>query len=201
MKFFNHHLLYNNMIVLILFLLIDISYGINKFSYVGMWKLRYTNDKLFNNDYTYLKLDIDNSFNLKTIRSNGFLAVKTSKSGKINYNKFYNLFYFFNKIKNKIHLKVNLNFINVNKYYYSICGIEIPEYKFTSIDSYNLKKTLEINIIDNKLIIDIDKYKFYIFDQCDQYEKKPFIDMSFNTFIFSTILGIFLNIILMKLSY
>ena len=184
-----------------MFLLLNISNGaINKFSYVGMWKLRYTNDKFLDNAYTYLKLDIDYSFKLKTIRSNGFLAVKTSKSGKINYSNFYNLFYLI--LKKKINLNVHLDFINVNKYYYSICGIEIPEYKFTYINSCNIKKHLEINILDNKLIVkDVDKNKLYIFDQCDQYEKRPFIDMSFNTFIFSTILGVFLNIILMKLSY
>ena len=86
------NILTNKLLIILVFILIELSssyrflnFWNKKTLFVGFWKLRSSNDDNFN-DYVYLKLNIDNTFKLRSVKSNGIFAIKTSKYGKINYN-------------------------------------------------------------------------------------------------------------------
>jgi hypothetical protein len=166
----------------------------NHIFYVGTWKLRISNDRRLNS-ITYLVLNIDNTFKIKTINSNGFIAIKTYKYGKLKLNKFKQLI---KKSKSKNKINVNAIFDSQHKYSYSVFGIEVPEIKFEDYEYVNLNKNLDIICINNALLIK-DKYKYYLFDLIDNPDKLPYIETSLNTMLFTQFFGFILNLILIKI--
>ena len=78
----------------------------------GMWKLRYTNNKK-SKDHVFLQLNNDNSFVLRMVESNGILAIKTSKYGKINYDNNHNLFNL-NYFRKKSRILISIKSISYN---------------------------------------------------------------------------------------
>ena len=116
------NILTNRLLIILVFILeLSSSYRYLNFwnkktLFVGSWKLRTSNDVNFNY-YVYLKLNIDNTFKLRSVKSNGIFAIKTSKYGKINYNLIYNLLKL-NFIRKRSYF--DIEFKSINKYSYSI---------------------------------------------------------------------------------
>lgn len=169
---------------------------IDKHCLSGLWKLRFTNDKKLN-DYVFLQLNNDDSFVLRSVKSDGILATKTSKYGKINFDNNHNLIRF-NNFRKRSRMSIQIK--SINKFSYSLFGVEIPEIKYDSDDSYNIEHIIDVKNYDKTLFIrDIDTNKYYIFDITNGIEKKPFVEMSFNTLLFSQFFGFLVNYILVKM--
>lgn len=93
---------------------------------LGKFTLRSTNDPMFQNRYTYIVLNHDDTIKLKTVKLNNIFASKISRTGKIRMirdnNRCVN-----NRIKNFIlnsyieenNIDIEINFNNINKYSYS----------------------------------------------------------------------------------
>ena len=188
--------------IIICSLFISLSYTYSQISFlskktilIGSWKLRSTNDDKFN-DHVYLNLNIDNTFKLRSVKSNGIIAIKTSKYGKINYDIGYNLLKF-NFIRKKSYF--DIEFKSINKYSYSVFGIEVPEIKFDSNEYYNINYKISTKYYEKSLYItNIETNKYYIFDVHNDKEKKPYVEMSLNNLLFTQIFGFIVNYIFVK---
>jgi hypothetical protein len=160
------------------------SYRI-KPSVYGTWMLRYTNDKNFIAVQSYLIIQENEIVKLKTVRMNGIFAIKISKTGKIQ------------KIRMNYlqqNMDIDIQFNQVNKYSYSIFGIEIPEFRYDQIKEYKVQRKLSIRESEKMLyIIDKDTKYTYIFDLLLYNTKLPYIEMSIYTFIFTQFVGFFIN--------
>lgn len=153
----------------------------------GTWILRVTNDKFYKDGYTTLKLNDDNTIKLKTIYETFMLADKKSITGN------------FNIISNNDNNSalIEITYSKYNVYSHSILGVEIPEIK-SKHRSFNIKKKFNAQIMDNTLLIsDTKTPMYYLFDLQIGQVKSPYIEVKFNTFIFSQIIGIILNLIIM----
>ena len=160
---------------------------INKFL-LGTWILRASNDKFYKDGYTSLRLNDDNTIKLKTIYQNGIFAEKKSVSGNIN---------IISNTDESIILDIIYSKYNI--YSHSIFGIQIPEIKSKN-RIFTIKKRFEAKIMDNSLLISDTKTPlYYLFDLQIGQIKSPYIEISFNTFIFSQIISIFLNLFLMDI--
>jgi hypothetical protein len=185
--------------ILIVFILLNLN---NSLSFVlkinplliGTWKLRTTNDKNIDR-FSYLILNGDNTFKFKSIKYNGIIAIKTSRSGIINNINKNPLLYPFNK-----NAEININYKSINKYSYSLFGIEIPELKMQSNSNYKLNKNLIIYIKDRQLFIQTKNQKYYyIFDVCDKINKLPYIEITFTNLMITQIISFTFNILSVKL--
>ena len=158
---------------------------------LGAYQLRRTNDKMLNTKYAYLILNDDNNIKLKTIIQNGILATKVSKTGRIEYDtNFKNTFSTIFGIRD---YDIIVRFNNVNKYSYSILGIEFPEFRYKQIANYNIEKKVNVRYKDNTLYIkDDDMDKYYLFDLHSSISttRLPYIEISFNTLIITQIINI-----------
>lgn len=195
--------LINGLLIITIFIFIEssanykyINFLNKKTLFIGSWKLRSTNDEKFN-DHVFLNLNIDNTFKLRTVKSNGIFAIKTSKYGKINYNLGYNLLKF-NFIRKKSYF--DIEFKSINKYSYSIFGIEVPEIKFDSNEFYNINHKISAKYYEKSLYVtNLETKKYYIFDVYNDKEKKPYIEMSLNNLLFTQIFGFIINYIFVKI--
>lgn len=197
------NILTNRLVIILVFILIELSSSYRylnflnkKRFFIGSWKLRSSNDDNFN-DYVYLKLNIDNTFKLRSVKSNGIFAIKTSKYGKINYNLIYNLLKL-NFIRKRSYF--DIEFKSINKYSYSIFGIEIPEIKFDSNEFYNINHKISVKYFEKSLYItNLETNKYYIFDMYDDKEKKPYVEMSLNNLLFTQIFSFIINYFFVKI--
>ena len=92
---------------------------------------------------------------------------------------------------------IEITYSKYNVYSHSIFGIEIPEFK-SKHRSFKIKKKFNAQIMDNSLLIsDTKTPMYYLFDLQIGQVKSPYIEVKFNNFIFSQIIGIILNLIIM----
>ena len=85
-----------------------------------------------------------------------------------------------------------INFNNVNKYSYSYFGIEFPEIKYKQISDYNIERKIRVQQKDFTLFIkDYETNFYYIFDLTQDLNNKklPYIEIPFNTLLFTNIIG------------
>lgn len=201
-------------ILFLLFIIIKIGESLmNEAPYLlGTYLLRKTNDKAITSKYTYLILNEDNSFKLKTINLNRIFATKISKNGKFkfvkNYKTIFYLKYYLNK-NNKLNniiadndVKLIINFNNINKYSYSFFGVEYPEIKYKQNSDYNICKNIRVRQKDYTLYInDIDNNLYYLFDlnQNLSMYKLPYVETAINNLLFTQLISFIINFILIKI--
>lgn len=159
---------------------------------LGNWILRATNDNYLTsrNAYTYIIISDNNNIKLKSIYNEGLITVKKSTTGT------YNI----------IDLDINNNtaYIDViynkyNIYSHSFFGIQLPEIKSQNKIIMN-KRRINVELIDNSILVNDDKTPlYYLFDLQIGKIKSPFIEIYFNTFIFSQIFGLLLSSIITHL--
>jgi hypothetical protein len=160
--------------------------------YIGAYVLRASNDPTFKDKFTFLVLNEDDTIKLKTIDQNGIIANKISRSGKIK------------RVIQPFSDTVFVKFSGVNKYSYSIFGIEIPELRYEQITNYTNQKTLNIvtkDISNSIMIRDPSINYYYIFDlnNANQKIKLPYIEISLATFISTQLISFIINLMLMKM--
>lgn len=151
----------------------------------GKWLLRSSNDLNLNKSITYITIN-DNSMKFKTFKQDGIIGIKNSRTALIsNITKIDKDMYF-----------ANINYTIKNKYSYSFIGIKIPEIKSESFP-YNKEFNCSITLSDKTIFIkDNNSQLYYLFDLYIGLINYPNIDTSVNTFIFTQIFGIFINIII-----
>jgi hypothetical protein len=152
--------------------------------FYGNWLLRATNDIDIIDGLSYIKIDKD-IIKIKTLKHNGIIGIKNSRTARINDILFNNDSYL-----------INLNYSTKNIYSYSILGIEIPEIKANS-KNYNKITNLNITAYDKTLLIyDHNSSYYYIFDLYIGNIKYPNIETNINTFIFTQFISILLNLLI-----
>lgn len=175
----------------------------------GSYLLRKTNDNSIRHTYSYLILNDNNNIKFKTIIQKGIFATKISRTGTIHFNKNYksifNPLYFItiNKKLNNIifdnDVNITIQFNNVNKYSYSLFGIQFPEIRYKQISDYNLIKNIRVQQKEYTLFItDPSNNNYYIFDLNSNSEKLPFTEIPINTLLFTQVFGFILNFLLVK---
>jgi len=196
--------------ILLLLFINNVNSLLNEAPYFqGSYLLRKTNDLSFKNKYTYLILNENNNIKLKTIIQKGIFAIKISRTGIIqfnnNYKTIFNPIYHItiNKKLNNINfdndINITVKFNNVNKYSYSLFGIQFPEIKYKEISDYNIIKNIRVKQKDYTLFItNSDDNSYYIFDLNSNSEKLPFTEIPINTLLFTQIFGFIFNILLVK---
>lgn len=200
----------------LLIILCTINNGIglmNEAPYLlGTYLLRKTNDKAIISKYTYLILNEDDNFKLKTINLNGIFATKISKNGKFkfikNYKTIFNPLYYLtinNKLNNIVadnDVKLIIKFNNINKYVYSFFGVEYPEIKYKQNSDYSIQKNIRVKQKDNTLYVsDIDNNLYYLFDlnQNLSMYKLPYVETAINNLLFTQLISFVINFILIKI--
>ena len=177
---------------------------------LGTYILRKTNDVRIKSKFTYLILNNENNIKLKSINQNFIAATKVSRTGVIELNNCfktsYNLPYYLRKFmslgkfksENDMHVYVNFN--NVNKYSYSLFGIEIPEFRYKQIANYNIKRVLRIKQKDYCLYITDEYDNYYLFDLITAFYAKdlPYVETPMNTLIVTNIISFIINLALVK---
>jgi len=163
---------------------------------LGNYELKSSDDPNFKNKYTYLIINNDDTIKLKTISQNGIVASKISRTGTLkfikNNNKIFN-----NNNNNEISMKIIYN--NLNKYSYSIFGIEIPEFRYEQISNYKSLKNIRIIHKFNSLyVLDKDSNYYYLFDSSLN-QKLPYKDITIATLIITEVIGFLLNFIMLKI--
>jgi len=166
-----------------------VKYTISPILY-GIWVLRTTNDNSIENGLTYFKIDKEPIIKLKTLQDNNFIGIKKSRTAFISELE--------QSKTNKNIYKFKLNFSTKNFYSYSFLGIQFPELKSKS-EFYNKEKNFNVELCDKMMYITYDDF-YYIFDLYIGKIKYPNIETSINTFIFTQIFGIILNLLIMHLS-
>jgi len=155
----------------------------------GTWLLRTTNDMDIENGLNYVIIKNDNTVKLKTLKKNGLIGVKNSRTAYISD---------IVQEKNNTYL-FKLNYSQKNTYSNSFLDIKIPEIKSNSLNYYK-EKNLTIDLFDKILYIkDNTNQLFYIFDLYVGTIKNPNIETSINTFMFTQLFGILLNLIINKI--
>ena len=159
---------------------------------LGNWILRATNDNYLNsrNAYTYIIISDNNNIKLKSIYNEGLITIKKSTTG----------------VFNIIDLDINNNtaYIDViynkyNIYSHSLFGIQLPEIKSQNKIIMD-KRRINVELIDNSILVNDDKTPlYYLFDLQIGKIKSPFIEIYFNTFIFSQIFSLLLSSIITHL--
>ena len=174
--------------------------------FLGTYILRKTNDNKLDSTLSYLILNDDNNIKFKTINLKGIIATKISRTGTIKFNKKnikYNyLNYKVNNIKFTNDFDLIINFNNVNKYSYSYFGIEFPEIKYKQISDYNIERKIRVQQKDFTLFIkDYETNFYYIFDLTQDLNNKklPYIEIPFNTLLFTNIIGYITHILLVNI--
>lgn len=151
----------------------------------GNWLLRITNDHYINNDLTYIKIQPD-IIKIRTLKQAGIIGIKKSRTAIIN-----NIELFDNDT-----FLLNLNYSTTNIYSYSVLGIEIPEIKSTT-ENCNKTTSLNIKLFDKSLYInDNISSIYYIFDLYIGNIRNPYIETNINTFIFTQIVSLLLNLLI-----
>jgi len=198
--------IYNSHILLLLIVLFNLfaytnSYYINSYPFVlGNYVLKSSNDPELLNKYTYLIINPDDTIKLKTISQNGMVASKISRTGTLKFVKNANIFFDKNNYDNNIIMVLKYN--NVNKYSYSIFGIEIPEFRYEQITDYNKNKKIKILQKSNLLyVLDNETNYYYLFDSANSIQKTilPYKEITLVTLVITQVFGFFLNLLLVHL--
>jgi hypothetical protein len=204
----------NHLIVILLFVSyqISLSFLVEAPYFLGTYLLRKTNDKSLEDKCTYLILNDNNNIKLKSIRLNGIFATKISRTGTIefvkNHKSIFNPLYFvilhkkLNNVMADNDIIINIRLNNVNKYSYSILGVEIPEIRYKQISNYNIQKKLRVRQKNYTLYVTDDKNNYYLFD-LNPYmnlnvNRLPFIETAFNTLLFTQIISFIVNLLIVK---
>jgi hypothetical protein len=165
----------------------------------GTYLLRKTNDPAIKTKYAYLIINDNTNIKMKTIIQNGLFATKVSKTGTVEYvPNIKNMICMLFRIPN---FDIIVKFNNVNKYSYSFFGIEYPEIRYKQIANYNIQLNMNIRSNDKIMfIVDKDKNLYYLFDLYPNIltNRMPYVEMPFNTFFVTQILGFIINIWLVK---
>jgi hypothetical protein len=139
-----------------------------------------------NNGYTYIVIEDDNNVKLKNIYTDNLLTIKKSTSGTFNILEY---------DKNEDTAIIDITYNKYNIYSHSIFGVQLPEIKSKN-RTFNIKRKVNAKIIENSLLINDSKTPlYYLFDLQIGKIRSPFIEISFNTFIFTQLFGILLNLI------
>ena len=170
----------------------------------GTYIMRKTDNKMITSQYTFLIVNDATNIKLKTIQENGFLATKVSKTGTVEYIPSIKnaLNFILRKSEYDVIVKIN----NVNKYSYSLFGIEFPEFRYKQISNYNIHYKMTAVYVDKSLYI-VDTTTparvFYLFDLYtnSKTNKLPYIEVSFNTFVITQVLSFLINLLLIKVHF
>lgn len=156
---------------------------------LGTWILRSSNDKLLNRGMSYIIINYDDTIKFRTLYQDGFFGIKKSISGKIlNITNFDDYEY-----------SVDLVYSQLNKYSYSVFGIEIPEFKSETKNDI-IKKKVNVTLHDKSILIkDCQIPLYYLFDLQIGKIQQPFIETGLNNFIFTQTISFLLNLILAKI--
>jgi hypothetical protein len=179
--------------------------------FLGNYILRKTNDLSLQDKYTFLVLNENNKIKLKTVTQQGIFAKKISRTGYINFNKNYKTIFnplYFITMNNKLNnimfdndIDISITFNNIDKYSYSIFGIQYPEIKYKQNKNYCIQKKMRVKQKDYTFYIK-DSYSgyYYIFDLTQNLDtrKLPYIETPINTLIFTQIFSFVANILLAK---
>ena len=173
---------------------------------LGNWVLRATNDNYLNskNAYTYIIISDNNNIKLKSIYNEGFITVKKSTTGIFNIidtdinnnNNNNNNTDINNNTNNNNIAYVDVIYNKYNIYSHSLFGIQLPEIKSENKIIMN-KRRIKVELIDGSILVNDDKTPlYYLFDLQIGKIKSPFIEIYFNTFIFSQIFSLLLSSII-----
>jgi len=175
---------------------------------LGTYLLRKTNDISFESKYTYLDIN-ENNIKLKTIYKNWVIATKKSRGGSVSIKKpRFEPLKTINKWINKQSfdpdndVELFLRFNSINKYTYSLFGIEFPEIKYEQITNYNLEKNIRVRVKGTTLYVTDDFNNYYIFDIYPTNTlnlRLPYVETAIYTLLFTEILGSAINLELMKI--
>ena len=191
-----------NKIVLLIIVIIQLCHCMItvKNEHLGTYLLRKTNDNTIQTKYTYLILNEENNIKLKSVKQNIFFATKISKTGTIEFkSNFKNLILKFLPLP--IDYDIIVKFNNVNKYSYSIFGIEFPEIRYKQISNYNIRKNMKARYKNYTIYIVDDEQKYYMFDIYPYLNvlRQPYIETPFNTLIATQVISFIINILLVKI--
>ena len=156
---------------------------------LGTYSLRATNDRaMLASQFTFLILNDEANIKLKSIRDGGFLATKVSKTGTVE---------FLSTATNAVGVAHSLllgglgglgglghgradfdvlvRFNNVNKYSYSLFGIEFPEFRYEQISNYSTRYRMRAAFVNRDTlyvrILDSSGH-YYLFDLCRNAERR-----------------------------
>ena len=156
---------------------------------LGTWIIRSTNDNLLSKGISYLVIKNDNTVKLRNLNQEGFIGTKKSITGIIT-----NITNF-----NDLQYQINLKYSHLNKYSYSLFGVEIPELKSES-KNYLVNKIFNITLCDNTLLVeDNNSPLYYLYDLHIGDIRRPHIETGMNTFFFTQVISFIFNLILAKL--
>lgn len=175
---------------------------------LGTYILRKTNDISFDSKYTYLVLN-ENSVKLKTIYQNWIIATKKSRTGSVTLQsdlnrpkKFLDRLVNQKKIVSDMDIDLVVRFNSLNKYTYSIFGIEFPEIKYEQITDYNIQKNIRVQVKGSTLYITDDFGSYYIFDifpTMNMSTRMPYVETALYTLVFTEVITSMIDLGLMKL--
>jgi hypothetical protein len=154
---------------------------------LGTWFLRATNDKYINNKEGFFYMEIHEDYlKFKHIYNQGIIMEKKSITSSFEIIDYDNL-------ENTANVLITYNKYNI--YSHSLFGIQLPELKFRN-KTITSKRKVMAKLLDNSLLIhDTKTPLYYLFDLQIGRINSPFIEINFNTFIFSQLIGIFLTLI------
>ena len=161
---------------------------ISKFM-LGTWFLRVSNDNYINNKNGVFYIEIyENDIKFKHIYNKGIIMEKKSVSGVYNIIDINNA----DNIAN-----VDITYNKYNIYSHSLFGIQLPEIRSKN-KNFTSRKKLTATLMEKSLLItDNKRNKYYLFDL--QYVgkiKSPYIEISFNTFVFSQLISLILGLLI-----
>ena len=160
--------------------------SISKFM-LGTWYLRASNDKILNNKESISYIEIkDDYLKFKHIYNQGVLVEKKSITGT---------FEIIDHDLNENTAIIDITYNKYNIYSHSLFGIQLPELRSKN-KILSSKRKVRAKLLDNSLLIEDTKTPlFYLFDLQKGKIKSPYIEISFNTFIFSQTIGVFLTLL------
>jgi hypothetical protein len=195
----------NILLLLYLFIYLIQINGYYVLSYpfiLGSYNLKSTNDPTLINKFSYLIINYNDSIKFKTLTQNGVVATKISRSGILKFIKKNNKNNFFSH--NNIYdndITMSLKYNNVNKYSYSILGIEIPEFRYEQITNYKPEKKIKILQKGNLLyVLDNETNYYYLFDTISNGKPiLPYKEITLKILIITELFGFFLNFLLVHI--
>jgi len=165
------------------------GYHINLYPFIlGNYILKSSNDPKIMNKYTYLIINMKDEIKLKTIDPNGIFTNKISRS--CIFKNIKNHRNIFNNKKYDNVLTMTLQYNIVNKYSYSFCGIEIPEFRYEQITNYKPNRKIRVLHKANLLyILDLETDYYYLFDSNNVKSSLPYKEISLFSLMLSQILS------------
>lgn len=154
---------------------------------LGTWYLRASNDKILNNKQSISYIEIkDDYLKFKHIYNQGILVEKKSITGTFEIIE-YDL--------NENTAIIDITYNKYNIYSHSLFGIELPELRSKN-KILSSKRKVKAKLLENSLLIEDTKTPlYYLFDLQIGKVKSPYIEISFNTFIFSQMISVFLTLL------